>query len=214
MPCTCVAVATPKRVLAGAVEGAPLMRVLAVAERIGQRPGDDAALRREVAHGLGEPGADGRIVSAGAGKGLGRERLAKLQRGRSAILLHLVEHAEIIGGIDDDGDARMVLGAGADQRRAADIDVLDASGEIRAARRRALEGIEIDGEKVDLGDGVIFERLLVTVLAAHREQPAVDFRVQRLHPPIHHLGDLRDLGDVGHLEACLAQRPWRCRRWR
>ena len=97
------------------------------------------------------------------------------------------------------------LAAGADQRRAADVDVLDASGEIGAARRRALEGIEIDGEKIDLGNGVIFERLLVAVLAAHREQPAMDFRMQRLHPPIHHFGALRDLGDVGHLEACLAQ---------
>ena len=67
------------------------------------------------------------------------------------------------------------------------------------------ERIEIDGEKIDLGNGVIFERLLVTVLAAHREQPAMDFRMQRLHPPIHHFGALRDLGDVGHLEACLAQ---------
>ena len=163
-------------------------------------------VRGEVAHGLGEPRADRGVVSAGAGKGLGGELLAKLCRGRAAILLHLIEHAQVIGRIDDDGDARMVLGAGADQRRAADVDVLDASGEIRAARRRALERIEIDGEKIDLGDGVIFERLLVAVLAAHREQPAMDFRMQRLHPPIHHFGALRDLGDVGHLEACLAQR--------
>ena len=39
-----------------------------------------------------------------------------------------------------------------------------------------------------------------------REDPRKDRRVQRLHPPIHHLGALRDLGDVGHLEARLAQR--------
>ena len=127
------------------------MRVLAIAERIDQHAGDDAARGGEVAHGLGEPRADRGVVSAGAGKGLGGELLAKLCRGRAAILLHLIEHAQVIGRIDDDGDARMVLGAGADQRRAADVDVLDASGEIRAAHRRALERIEIDGEKIDLG---------------------------------------------------------------
>src|SRR4029079_9547090 len=77
-------------VFAGAVEGAPLMRVLAIAERIGQRSGDDAALRGEVAYGLGKPGTDCRIVSASAGKGLGGKLLAKLYGGRAAILLHLI----------------------------------------------------------------------------------------------------------------------------
>ena len=99
----------------------------------------------------------------------------------------------------------MILRRGADQRRPADVDILDASCEIGAARDRRLERIEIDREQVDRRDRVLGERPLVLVVAAHGEQPAVNPRMQRLDAPIQHLGALRDLGDVGDLDPGLAQ---------
>ncbi len=47
---------------------------------------------------------------------------------------------------------------------------------------------------------------LVVFVAAHREQAAMDFRMQRLYAPIHHLRHTGDLGDVGDVEAGVAQR--------
>ena len=61
-------------------------------------------------------------------------------------------------------------------------------------------------------------------VAAHGEQAAMDLRVQRLHPAVHHLGEAGDLGDVvtlrpasrkrlggaagrDELDALVAQRP-------
>ena len=93
----------------------------------------------------------------------------------------------------------MVLGSGADQRRAADVDSLDAAVEIGAVANRCLEGIEIDHEQIDRRDRVLFERALVRCVAPHGEQPAMDARMQRLDPPIQHLGHAGNLGYVGDL---------------
>ena len=52
-----------------------------------------------------------------------------------------------------------------------------------------LERIEIDDQKIDLGGWrASLSACSWLSLAAHREQAAMDFRMQRLHPPIHHLG--------------------------
>ena len=167
------------------------MRVLAVAERLDELARDHAPLRALLALDVREPGRDRRIVGGGAGEGACRERFAQGKRRRAAMRRHLVEHAGIVGRLGDDGDARVVLGAGADQSRAADVDILDACGEIGAARDRLLEGIEIDHEKVDRRDRVLFKRALMRLVAAHREQPAVDLRMQRLDAPVHHLRHAR-----------------------
>src|SRR6185295_16748335 len=102
------------------------MRVLAVAERIGQRAGDDAASGSEITDRLGEPRADGGVVGAGAGEGLSRELFAQLRRGRAAFLPHLSEKGEITGGVAPDDAVCVFLGPGADPRCPANIDVLDA----------------------------------------------------------------------------------------
>ena len=62
----------------------------------------------------------------------------------------LVEHVEVLGRIGDDGDIVVVLGRRADQRRAADVDVLDDLL-VRAAgpRHRGLERIEVAHDQVD-----------------------------------------------------------------
>ena len=94
----------------------------------------------------------------------------------------------------------MVLGGAADHRRAADIDVFDAGGVIRAARNGRLERVEIDDEQVDLRDVVRQHRRLVLGIAAHRQQAAVHLGVQRLDPAIHHLGEAGEVGHLGDVE--------------
>ena len=94
----------------------------------------------------------------------------------------------------------MVLRRGANKRRPANVDILDAIVVVAASFHRRLERIEIGDEKIDGRDGVIGQRLLMVRVAAHGEQPAMDLRVQGLDPPIHHLGNFRDLGDVDHLK--------------
>ena len=49
----------------------------------------------------------------------------------------------------------MVLGGGADHRRAADVDVLDALVEVRAAGDRGLEGVEVHVDEIDTADAVL-----------------------------------------------------------
>ncbi len=53
------------------------------------------------------------------------------------------------------------------------------------------------------------ERRHVLRQIAARQQPAVHDRVQRLDPAVEHLRKPRDLADVPHGEAGLAQRPRR-----
>ncbi len=45
--------------------------------------------------------------------------------------------------------------------------------------------------------------------AAVGEQPGMDARVERLDPAIEHLGEARDVGDIGHRQTRVAQRPRR-----
>ena len=191
--------------LARAVERGRLMRVLAIAQRLGQPADDGARLRRRLAEPAGKPRGDRRVVGRGAGEGARRQRLPQRTRRRAAMRVHLGDHQRVVGGVDHDRDAVVVLGPGADHGRPADVDGLDAGGEIRAAGHRLLERIEIGGQEVDRVDRMIGERLEMRLVLAQREQPAMDLRMQRLDPPIHHLRQAGDLGDVDHLDAGLAQ---------
>jgi hypothetical protein len=75
--------------LARAIEGRPLLRVLAVAQRLGQRAGDCHALLRALAECAGEPGRDRRVILRCAGEGACGKRLAQGKRGRAAMRVHL-----------------------------------------------------------------------------------------------------------------------------
>jgi hypothetical protein len=48
---------------------------------------------------------------------------------------------------------------------------------------------------------MVLERLLVRRVAAPGEQAAMDFGVQRLDPPIHHLREAGDVGDINYRDA-------------
>ena len=124
----------------------------------------------------------------------------------AAVLGELVEHRGVIAGVDHDGDIVVVLGRGADHRRAADIDVLDAGREIGAARDGFLERIEIDDQKIDRPDAVRAHRLGVRGIAADGEQAAMHRRMQRLDAAVHHFGKAGEVGDVEDRESGLAQR--------
>ena len=120
--------------------------------------------------------------------------------------VHLGDHQRVVGGIDHDRDAVVVLGPGADHGRSADVDGLDAGGEIRAARHGLLQRIEIGGQQVDHRvDRMIGERLEIRLNLREEGERTMDLRMQRLDPPIHHLRQAGDLGDVDHLDAGFAQ---------
>ena len=53
---------------------------------------------------------------------------------------------------------------------------------------------------------ILDHRVIVGTRSDGRLDAAVDFRMQGLHPAVHHLGKARQLGDVPHLEACIAHR--------
>jgi hypothetical protein len=87
----------------------------------------------------------------------------------------------------------MVLGRGTDQRRSADIDVLDAGREVGAARDRLLEGVEVHDHQVDRRDPVLRHLRGMRLVGTPAENAAMDRRLQGLHPAVH---DLREAGVV------------------
>ena len=183
-----------------------LVRVLAVAELLAQHRGNGHAPGEGLAQLAAEPAADGGVIGGGARVGLGGQPLAQLCRGGAAVGLHVLDHRAVVGGLYHHGDEGVVLGGGAHERRAADVDVLDAGGEIAPRRHRLLEGIKVDGEEVDGTDAVGRHRRLVVGVAAHGEQAAVDERVQGLDPAVHDLRETGHLGDLGGLDAGVGKR--------
>ena len=100
----------------------------------------------------------------------------------------------------------MVLGGGADHGRAADVDVLDRSREIGAARDRRLEGVEVDDHEVDGRDAVLAHRLDVRRLVAAAKMPPWIFGCSVLTRPSMISGKPVACGDLRDGEAGLAER--------
>jgi len=90
----------------------------------------------------------------------------------------------------------MVLGGAPDQRRAADIDILDAGVEPGAPGHRRLERVEVDDHQIDGGDAMRGHRRLVFGIAANAEDAAMHGRMQGLDAAVEHF---REAGVVGHL---------------
>ena len=189
-----------------AIERGRLVRVLAVAQRLDQPAAEGAIVRRGVVKRLREPVADRGVVGRGAGKGLGGESLAQRKRGHAVMRGEFVEQRRVIARLDQDRDVVMVLRRGADHGRAADVDILDAVGEIAAARHGRFERIEIDHQNIDRADAVRAHRLGVLGVAADRQQPAMHRRMQRLDAAVHHFRKSGQIADVEHLESGIAQR--------
>ena len=92
----------------------------------------------------------------------------------------------------------MVLRRGAQHRRPANIDVLDAIREVgpTLARDDRAEGVEVAGDEVDRREAVARQRLLVCGQITTREDARVHGRVKRFHAAVEHLGQARDRFDL------------------
>ena len=123
------------------------------------------------------------------------------------VAAELLEHARVVRRIDDDEHVAEVLGGGAEQARAADVDLLDQLRRTGVGVGGRLgERIEVHDDEVDRRDAVPADRLEVVRAVATRQDAAVDRRVQRLDPPVHHLGKPGDVGDVDDRETLGGQR--------
>ncbi len=181
------------------VVGGALVRVLAVGQ-VGDLLVGAHVQRREVLGLLGEPLRDRGVVARGVGERLGGERLARRRGQRAAGHPQLVEHRVVGLGARDDRGEGVVLGRGADHRRAADVDVLDDLRLTDAAPRHGrLERIEVDAHEVDLLDVVLGQRRDVLGIGAHGQQARVQARMQRLDAAVHHLRKPGEVLDRAHL---------------
>ncbi len=100
----------------------------------------------------------------------------------------------------------MVLRRGADQRRAADIDVLDALFAASTGSHGYGKWVEVRDQKIDFADPVLRQRGEVIGAVAARQQPAMDRGMQRLDPAVEHLGKPGELSDLGNRKPGLLQR--------
>ena len=116
------------------------------------------------------------------------------------------EDGGVVGGFDDDADILIVFRRGADHGGAADVDVFDEvfGGGVRI-RGNFFEGVEIDADEIDGGDGVLFDRLHVFGLRTHGENTAVNGGVEGFDAAIEHFGEMGDGGDVKDGDARVLQ---------
>jgi hypothetical protein len=93
----------------------------------------------------------------------------------------------------------MVLGGCAHHGRAPDVDLLDdlVESDARALHGRG-ERVQVDHDQLEGRDPGLDDRLAVGRQASIGQDPAVDPRVERLDPPVQHLGEAGDRRDVRH----------------
>ena len=136
---------------------------------------------------------------------------------RAALALaQLVEHRVVALGRDHHGREVVVLGGRADQRRPADVDVLDhlVRRPPRAATTRARTGRGSRTRGRSARSRARSSVRHVLVVRAHREQAGVDARVERLDAAVEDLGEARVVLDRPDRDALVLQLLRRCRRWR
>ena len=114
--------------------------------------------------------------------------------------IELSKNLAVLLGAGGDRDIAMILRRGTHKTRSADIDLLHAVGPARShSSSRRGEGVQVDDDQIKRNHPVFFDRIHVIITVADRQNAAKDFRMQRLHPPIHHLrksGVLRDVTDI------------------
>ena len=196
------------------VVGRALVRVLSVGQvehlLVGARTPEGKALLA-----VGKPGGDRGVVAGRVGEGFAGKALARAGGQPAPASAQLVEHRVVALGRDHHRRVGVVLGRCADQRRSADVDVLD---HLRLGHSAApgdpLEGIEVHAHQVDRLDPVLVQRVHVPRMRAQGEQTCVDAGVQRLDAPVE---DLREAGvvlDRAGLDARFGEVPCRASRWR
>jgi len=160
----------------------------------------------EVALGLAEPVGDREVVARRALEGFGGEAPQRLMAQAAAARAQLGEQSFVVGVVRDHGDAGVVLGGGADQRRAADVDVLD-DDVVRhpAPSRHLLERVEVAHHHVDGLDLVLGDRVHVLGDVTPGEDAAHEAGVHSLDTAVQHLGEAGDLFDQGDGDAAVLE---------
>ena len=142
----------------------------------------------------GEPVRDGTIVGSRVLEGLPRKATALLER-RASELQRLVDD-RVTRGRRHNRDIRVVLGGRAHHGRPADVDLLD-DRVIRCTRGDRLdERVEVRNDEFERLDPLLCELVLVGLQAQVGEQPRVDGRVERAHPPVERFGITGHVGDL------------------
>ena len=189
-----------------AVEGRRLVGVLAIAQAhaLGRA---QAEQRRQGAGGALalQAGADGGVVIGGGAEGFLRQAPVGPGGKRAAVRFHLLDDGGVVLGGYHHGDVLVILGGGADHGGAADIDIFDEFFERRAGLFGHLfEAIEVDHHHINGCDLVFRQGLHVIGALADGQNSAGDFRVEGFDPPVEHLGEARDLGNILHGHARVA----------
>ena len=194
---------TRPRVRRCAVECRLLMRVLAVAQLVRLVGGEDQPVREVVAQRTREPAGDRGVIGGGPRIGLGGHLLPQIERRGAPIVIDCGNQLAVVFRVGDHRHIAVVLGRRADHRRPADIDILDHCGDLGAGSDSCLEGIEVDHHQVDGADLMLGHGAGVIGIVAHRQEAAVDLRMQGLDAAVHHLREARVVGDLGDRDAGL-----------
>ena len=194
------------------VERGLLVRVLAVAQDVRLlegRPGPRGEAAAVGGVGIRRPHPAGHrdVVGRRVDERLRREPLARLEREPAG--RHGLQDGVVGRGRGDDGDARVVLGRGADHRRSADVDLLDALVGRRAGLHGLPERVEVDDDELERLDPELVELGEVVGLAGVGEDPGVHPRVEGLDPALEALGEAGEVGHLGDGEAEVGDEPGR-----
>src|SRR5262245_61164958 len=152
-----------------------------------------------------EPG-DLSVVIGGVFKGPDGEPVAKIERQYAAESIEFIGYRRVIIGIDDHGHVVMILGRGADHRRAADVDVFD-----RLLHRHVgffnllVERVQVDDYQVDRLYAVFAHLRAMLLVRADAEDAAMNFRVQSLDAAVEHFRKSGEVRNVARLDSVLAQ---------
>lgn len=111
-------------------------------------------------------------------------------------LLELAQEAGVVGGIAEDGDSLVVLGGSADERHAANVNLLDSLGDADVdLGNGVLERVQVADDIVHLVDVLVGKVLLVRLEVASKNT-GMDSRVQSLDTAGEHLRGLGDGADI------------------
>lgn len=151
---------------------------------------------------LAEKVRNGSVVVGSVLKGL--EGISVAARLGNFALLELLEEASVVVGVAEDGDTLVVLCGGAQQRDAANVDLLDSLGDADVDLGDGLlEGVQVADDVVDLVN-VLLGKVLFVRLEIAGEDTGVNGGVERLDTTSQHLGGLGDGADVPAVEERLA----------
>ena len=127
--------------------------------------------------------------------------------------LEFREQRRIVGWIDDHADIAPVFRRRSHHGRTADVDVLDRVLERAAGLRHGFaERIEIDHDEIDGRNRMLFQRRAMSAVVTPREDAAVHFRMQRLHPAVEHFREARVVADLDDRQPRLGERLCRAAR--